>query len=147
MNLLIGRVAALNPTGVQGGITNSTGTVTLNAPALGYCGSEKCDAVSLVTQPRRRSRPTWRWLAGAMSANFTVTSHIVSANSTASISATLNGGTQSAVFTVTPPPAVASLTLNPVSIAGGITNSTATRNAECSGGGQFGTKNCDIGKR
>jgi List-Bact-rpt repeat protein/centrosomal CEP192-like protein/NHL repeat-containing protein/beta-propeller repeat-containing protein len=115
----------LNPTSVPGGITNSTGIVTLNAPAFGTAAQRKVilssDNAAVATVPASVTIA-----AGLTSANFTITSLTVASTSTANISASLNGGTQSAALTVTPPPGVVSLVLNPTSVVGGSANSTAT---------------------
>lgn len=115
----------LNPVSIQGGAMNSVGTVTLNAPAVGTAAQR---AVALASDNTAAATvpASVTVAAGATSANFTVTSHVVSTTATANISATLAGGTQSAALTVTPPPGVASVTLNPTSVPGGLVNSTAT---------------------
>jgi N-acetylneuraminic acid mutarotase len=91
----------LNPTSVPGGITNSTGTVTLTGPAVGTAAQRTVKLAS--DNPTAATVPASVIVAaGAISANFKVTSHTVPATATANISATLNGGMQSAVLTVNP---------------------------------------------
>jgi hypothetical protein len=118
---------ALNPTSVPGGITNSIGTVTLDAPAVGTAAQR---AVTLSSDnPAAATVPATVTVAsGATSASFTVTSLTVAATSTANVTgtSTSNGASQAAVLTVTPPPGVVSLALNPISVVGGSANSTAT---------------------
>ena len=124
----------LNPTSVPGGITNSIGTVTLNAPAAGTA-AQRAVTLSSDNSAAATVPATVTVAIGATSANFTITSLTVASTTTANISATLNGGTQSASLTVTPGPGVASVTLNPTSVPGGITNSigTVTLNAPAVG--------------
>jgi PKD repeat protein len=90
----------LSPTTVTGGQT-STGTVTLStpAPAAGSVVTLSSTPTTVATVPATLSIP-----AGAQSGTFTVTSLAQPANTSATISASLNGLTQSATLQVTPPP-------------------------------------------
>jgi len=110
----------LSPTSVTGGLTNSTGTVTLdvNAPTGGTVvtlGSDSAAATVLASVTVA---------AGAKTATFTATSHPVATVTTANISVSYNGGTLSTPLTVNPP-AVSSVGLSPSSVTGGL-NSTGT---------------------
>lgn len=109
----------LNPTTVGGGGT-STGTVTLPGPAApgGIVVSLASDN-SAASVPATISIP-----AGQASVTFPITTTIVNASTVANISATLNGQSQVAPLTVTPP-TVSALVLNPTSVAAG-TSSTGT---------------------
>jgi Concanavalin A-like lectin/glucanases superfamily/FG-GAP-like repeat/Putative Ig domain/Abnormal spindle-like microcephaly-assoc'd, ASPM-SPD-2-Hydin/Protein of unknown function (DUF1573) len=101
VNPLVVTSVTLNPASVPGGAANSIGTVTLNAPAVGTA-AQRTVTLSSSNTAAATVPATVTVAAGATSANFTVTSQTVAAVSTANISATLNGGTQSAVLTVTP---------------------------------------------
>ena len=97
----------LNPANVVGGVTNPTGTVTLNAaaPTGGLTVNLSSDNTLAATVPA-----TVTVAAGqTVSPNFTVTTLAVAATATAHISATFNGGTQSAMLTVNPASALSSL--------------------------------------
>jgi hypothetical protein len=124
----------LNPTNVPGGVTNSVGRVTLNAPAVGTAAQRtvtlSSDNTAAATVPATVTVAT-----GATTANFTVTSLTVATTATANITATFNSGSQSAPLTVTPRAGVVSLTLNPASVLGGSGNSvvTVTLNAPAAG--------------
>jgi len=104
---------SLNPTTVAGGAT-STGTVTLSVPASGAGAVVKLTSsstsaivpVSVVV------------ISGKNSASFKVRTAAVSAQKTVTISAALNGLSQSAQLTITPPTLI-SLTLSPASLIGG----------------------------
>ena len=89
----------LAPTSVIGG-ASSTGTVTLNSPAL--AGGTSVALVSTnttaATVPATVIVP-----AGATSANFTVTTLSQSGTATTTITATCNGMSQSVLLTVLPP--------------------------------------------
>jgi hypothetical protein len=115
----------LNPTAVTGGIVNSTGTVTLTA-AAGGTTSQRTVTLSSDNPAAATVPATVTVSSGATTATFTVTSKAVAAAATATIAASMNGGTQSAILTVTPPPQVTGITLNPASVVGGSANSTAT---------------------
>jgi hypothetical protein len=124
----------LNPTSVAGGATNSTGTVTLITPATGTV-TQRTVTLSSSNTAAATVPASVTVAIGATSANFTVTSHVVVTTTTATIGATLNGGGQNAVLTVTPLPQVASVTLNPTSVPGGARNpiGTVTLNAPAVG--------------
>jgi len=91
----------LNPTSVQGGITNSVGTVTLNAPAAGTV-AQRTVTLSSGNTAAATVPAGVTVAAGATTANFTITSHTIATTTTANISASKNGGTQSSTLTVTP---------------------------------------------
>ena len=90
---------SLNPTTVTGGVSNSSGTVTLNvpAPAGGLSVSLSSSNTAAATVPSNVNVS-----AGATSATFTVASQIVATQTSTVITATLNGS------------ATATLTVNPV---------------------------------
>jgi hypothetical protein len=87
----------LNPTGVVGGLQSSTGTVTLSGPApaggaqvtLSSSNSGVARVPSSVTVP-----------AGATSATFTVNTSVVLISTSATISASYNGTTKTAILAV-----------------------------------------------
>jgi hypothetical protein len=116
----------LNPTSVVGAAQNSTGTVTLSAPAP---AGGAVVMLSSSNTAAARVPASVTLAAGATSANFTVGTSAVSASTAATITAAYGGVSRSATLTVTsaPPPAptLSSLTLNPTSVAGGH-NSTGT---------------------
>ncbi len=89
---------SISPDSVLGG-NGSTGTVTIKtaAPAEGVTINLSSSTASAIVPA------TVTIASGATSATFAVTTVGVSAPTTASISATLNGGTQSAVLSITPP--------------------------------------------
>jgi hypothetical protein len=91
----------LSPTTVKGGSANSTATVTLNAPAAGNTPQLRVALASSNTNAATVPS-TITFTAGQTSMQFTVTSKVVTAQTTSTISATMNGGTQTAVITVTP---------------------------------------------
>lgn len=116
---------SLSPTSVVGGTANATGTVTLTgkAPTGGAVVTLTSNNTSAATVP-----VSVTVAANATTATFTVTSKAVTATATPSISATYNG-TASATLTVTPIQ-VATVTLNPTSVAGGVSSTgTVTLNA------------------
>jgi len=107
-----------NPNQVVGG-NPSTGTVTLSGPAPANGA-----LVSLSSASGAVSVPAGVAVAqGASSANFGITTSVVANTTVTGLSASYGGVTKTATLTVnpatTPPPAVASLTLNRTSIAGG----------------------------
>jgi len=116
----------LSPTSVTGG-NSSTGTVTLSGPAP-TGGAQVALSSSDTTVARVLSSVTVA--AGATSASFTVSTSAVAGSTTVSIFASYAGATRSASLTVTPapppPPTLASLTLNPSSVVGGLEDSTGT---------------------
>jgi hypothetical protein len=117
---------SLNPTSVTGG-NSSTGTVTLSGPAP-TGGAQITLSSSNTTAARVPSSVTVA--AGATSVSFTVSTSAVAGSTTVSIFASYAGATRSASLTVTPapppPPTLASLTLNPSSVVGGLEDSTGT---------------------
>ncbi|MEP6916502.1 MAG: DNA/RNA non-specific endonuclease, partial [Acidobacteriota bacterium] len=81
---------AVSPTTVRGGTMYATGTVTLSAPATGTLAQRRVTLVSdspAAVVPAQITIP-----AGHTSATFTVSTHIVSAATTARVTATINGG-------------------------------------------------------
>jgi hypothetical protein len=117
----------LNPTNVVGGVQSSTGTVTLSgaAPSGGAVVTLSSSNTNVARTPS-----SVMVAAGATSATFTVSTTAVFASTTVSISGTYGGVTRSASLTVTPVPlpplALASLTLSPSSVIGGLESSTGT---------------------
>jgi hypothetical protein len=117
---------SLNPASVTGG-NSSTGTVTLSgpAPAGGVQISLSSSNTGAASVP-----PSVTIAAGATSATFTVSTTAVASQTAITISATYGGATKSALLIVkpAPPPPVtlASLTLNPSSVVGGLESSTGT---------------------
>jgi hypothetical protein len=116
----------LNPTSVVGGFQSSTGTVTLSgaAPAGGATVALSSSNTSVAQTPSSVTVA-----AGATSATFTVTTSAVTFSTTVTISGTYGGVTRSASLTVTPvlvPLGLASLTLSPSSVVGGVQSSTGT---------------------
>ena len=124
----------LNPTSVPGGATISIGRVTFNAPAVGTV-AQRTVTLSSGNTAAATVPATVTVAAGATAANFRVTSLTVVATTTANISATLNGGTQSAVHAVTPQAGVLSVAFNPSIVLGGSANSTATVTLNASAAG------------
>lgn len=109
----------LNPTVVIGG-TGSTGTVTLTAPAPSGGA-----VVTLSSGDSSVQVPTSVTVtAGTTSATFSITTTAVAASKPVIISGTY-GATQTATLTVTPPAAMAALSLSPATVQGGV-NSTGT---------------------
>jgi hypothetical protein len=110
---------SLNPTSVMGG-NSSTGTVTLSGAAPAG-GAQVTLSSSNTTAANVPSSVTVA--AGATSASFTVSTNGVVTSTAVTISATYSGATRSVSLTVTsappPPPALASLTLNPANVFGG----------------------------
>ncbi len=119
----------LNPTSVVGGTQSSTGTVTLSgaAPSGGAVVTLSSSNTNVARTPSSVTV-----VAGATSATFTVSTSAVLASTTVSISGASGGVTRSASLTVTPVPlpplALASLTLSPSSVIGGLESSTGTVN-------------------
>lgn len=114
----------LNPASVVGGTQTSTGTVTLSEPA-----PDGGAQVALVSDNGSASVPSSVAVAsGATSATFTVNTSAVTTSTPVNISATYAGVNQSATLLVTPEPVptVASLTLNPSTVVGGVQSSTGT---------------------
>src|SRR6267378_3993686 len=119
----------LNPTSVVGGTQSSTGTVTLSgaAPSGGAVVTLSSSNTNVARTPSSVTIA-----AGATSATFTVSTNAVLASTTVSISGAYGGVTRSASLTVTPVPlpplALASLTLSPSRVIGGLESSTGTVN-------------------
>ncbi|MDQ6786208.1 MAG: VCBS repeat-containing protein [Acidobacteriota bacterium] len=108
---------SFNPAIVEGGNT-SQGTIALGSPApIGG------DTVALSnSNPAITSIPASVFIPeGATSATFSVLTNSVILSSAGTINASLNGVTQTATITVVPSVVLASLTLNPTSVFGGIT--------------------------
>jgi hypothetical protein len=117
---------SLNPATVTGG-NSSTGTVTLSAPAP--AGGAQV-ALSSSNTGAANVPVGVTIAAGVSSGTFIASTSAVASQTAVTISATYGGTTQSASLTVNPvpPPPVtlASLTLNPSSVAGGVQSSTGT---------------------
>lgn len=115
----------LNPTAVTGGVQSSAGTVRLTGPAPSG-GALVFLSSSNTTVARPPSSVTVA--AGATSATFTVTTSAVTASTSVTISATFGSTTKTATLTVNPVllPTIASLTLSPTSVVGGLQSSTGT---------------------
>jgi outer membrane protein assembly factor BamB len=102
-----------NPTSVVG-LTDPTGTVTINSPAP--TGGTHVDLAT--SNDAVAGIPSYvTVLKGHTSVTFKASTHAVNANSSVSISATAGGVTKSAALTVTPP-VITSVTLNPTSVKG-----------------------------
>jgi len=107
---------AVNPASVTGG-QPSTGTVTLSGPVpVGGATVTLSSAAAAATVA-----PSVDIGAGSASATFPITTSSVSASTPVGITASCGGISKTATLTVTPapPPALASLTLNPSSVVGG----------------------------
>jgi subtilase family protein len=116
----------LNQTSVNGG-SSFTGSVTLSGPAPGGGAlvSLASANTAVATVPASVTIP-----AGASTATFTGTTLAVTASTLVTISVSYAGVTQTASLTVTPPPTLTSLALNPTSVNGG---SPSTGNVTLSG--------------
>jgi len=117
---------ALNPTSVTGG-NSSTGTVTLSGPAPAGGAQVVLSSSNTAVARVLTSVPV---PAGATSATFTVGTSAVTISTAVTVSASFGGVTRAASLTVTPapppPPTLASLTVNPTSVIGGLQSSTGT---------------------
>jgi hypothetical protein len=131
-------VAALSsvtvtPSSATGGVSR-TGTVTLTSSApSGGVVVNLTSSIATAQVPASMTIP-----ANASSANFTITTSSVSTLTAGSISASYNGVTKSASISLLPPAsaALASLTLNPTTVAGGATSiGTVTLSAPAPSGG------------
>ena len=116
---------ALNPTSVTGGTQSSTGTVTLSraAPSGGAVVSLSSSNTFAARVPASVTVA-----AGANTASFIVSTSAVTAPTTVAISAAYSGTTRTATLTVNPVPlpTVASMSLNPSTVVGGLQSSTGT---------------------
>jgi len=116
---------SLNPTAVTGGTQSSTGTVTLSgaAPSGGAVVSLSSNNTGAARVPASVTVA-----AGATTASFTVNTSAVITSTTVTITAAYGGTTRAATLTVKPVllATVASLTLNPSSVVGGLQSSTGT---------------------
>ena len=124
---------ALYPPSVTGGtaLTGSVSLVGAPAPAEGAVLTLSSSNTAVATVP-----PTVTVPAGATGANFAVLTSVVTASTSLTISGTYNGVTRSALLTVTPPPTLSSISLNPTSVtAGGISAGTVTLNIAAPVGG------------
>ena len=124
---------SLTPASVVGG-NPSQGTVTLTgaAPPGSAVVTLSSNNTAVATVPASMTVA-----AGATGGNFAVTTQAVGASTTATISASYGGATQTASLTVNPPPPVlSSLSLNPTSVIGGGTSQgTATLTSAAPAGG------------
>jgi hypothetical protein len=110
---------SLNPAEITGS-NSTTGTVTLDSPALGTGAVVTLSSNDVnATVPANVTVP-----AGSTTANFTVNSVSVANAMTATITGTFNGS-KTAALTLDPP-TIVSVTLNPISVRGGVANSIAT---------------------
>jgi hypothetical protein len=116
----------LNQTNVNGG-SSFTGSVTLSGPAPGGGALVSLSSANtaVATVPASVTIP-----AGASTATFTGTTLAVTASTPVTISVSYTGVTQTASLTVTTPPTLTSLALNPTSVNGG---SPSTGNVQLSG--------------
>src|SRR3989442_1257710 len=122
---------SVNPTSVFGG-SLSTGTVTLSAPAPagGAVVALSADPSNVATVP-----PSVTVAPGAASADFTVSTSLVTGSIAVTISALYGGASSSAVLTLTLA-SLSSLSLNPPSVTGGAASiGTVTLSAAASAGG------------
>jgi hypothetical protein len=110
---------SVNPTSVVGG-NSSTGTVTLTAAATANLVVTLSSDNASATVPPSVTVPQ-----GATSASFSIGTKSVTSPTVANISAAFNGMTKIAALTVTPAPALLSLSLNPSTVVGG-SSSTGT---------------------
>ena len=112
----------LSPSAVLGGSVNSTGTVTINgaAPAGGVTVTLTSGNTSAATVPA-----SVVIAQGATTATFTVTSLVVTSTTPVVITGSYNGSSANGTLTVNSF-SVASLSLSPSTVVGGIANSTGT---------------------
>lgn len=105
----------VGPATIVGG-SSSTGTVTLTsaAPAAGALVSLSSGNPSVAGVPTSVNVP-----AGAISATFNIVTSAVAVNTQVVITAAYNVATRTATLTVTPPPSLQSVALNPSSVVGG----------------------------
>ena len=121
---------SVSPASVIGGST-STGTVTLNYPALaGGVTVNLSSGSTTVTVPASVTIPT-----GASSATFSATTINVASTNVVTITATQGSVTKTATLTVTPP-LLTSVTVSPISVIGGnsVTGTVAVNAAAPAGG-------------
>jgi WD40 repeat protein len=120
----------LNPTTVAG-IASSVGTLTLSSPApTGGVTIDLSSSSLAASLPSSVSIP-----AGQLSATFTVTTVAVTTQTSVAITGTLAGSSQSATLTLVPI-ALASISLNPSTVAGGnLSTGTASLNGLAPKGG------------
>ncbi len=126
----------LSPGSVTGG-ASSTGTVTLNSPAL--AGGT---AVALSSSSPSATVPASVTVAaGSTMATFTVTTSPVGTLASATLTATCNGSSKSAVLTVNPAPvSVSALALSPTTVTGGSSSTgTVTLSGPARAGGSIVT--------
>ncbi len=119
-----------NPATVNSGST-STCTATLNQPSpAGGSTVALTSNNAALTVPAAIAVP-----AGASSANFTATAGTITTNQTASITASLNGSTQSFTLSLAVPITITRLSCNPTLLnAGAASSCTATFSAVASAG-------------
>jgi hypothetical protein len=122
-----------NPNPVVGG-NASTGTVTLSTGApSGGAAVALLSASPSITVPAGVTVPQ-----GASSATFPIATSVVSSSTSATLSASYGGMSKTLIFTAepAPPPSVASLTLNPATVAGGSSSiATVTLSSPAPNGG------------
>ena len=106
----------ISPSSVVGGVSATSNRVTLNGPApAGGLAVAVTSSAPAATVPSPVTVA-----AGATYATFTITTSPVSANTSVTIGASVNGTTASGTLTVRPP-AISSVGLSPTTAAGGIT--------------------------
>lgn len=107
---------SLSPTSVVGG-SNSTGSITLSGPAgIGGTPVATSSSTNSVTVPGTVTVPF-----GQSSATFTIQTSAVASPTSATVTASLNGVTQTAALAISTP-VLASVSLNPSSVAGPTTS-------------------------
>jgi hypothetical protein len=106
---------SVNPSSVAGG-TSTTGQalLTMAAPAGGAVVSISSSNPAVASVPASVTIASGVW-----SANFTVGTSAVTANTQVTVTGTYQGVSRSAVLTVTAPAALQSLAVSPTSVAGG----------------------------
>jgi trimeric autotransporter adhesin len=130
VNPVIVTAVTMNPAALIGG-GSSTGTVTLNAPAIGTAAQR---TVTLADNSASSTTPAnVQVAAGATTATFTVTTSVVTAVTPVTITATYDGSTPTATLTINPV-VLASVAMNPIAIGGGgPSTGTVTLNAPAAG--------------
>jgi hypothetical protein len=111
---------SLNPSTVVSG-NSSTGTVTLSAAPAANTDIALSSSNTLVAQVPA----TVTVMAGAMSANFNITTSASAPTTNVNITASYGGSSQGATLSVTAPLTASSVSLNPSSVVGG-NSSTGT---------------------
>lgn len=124
---------SVNPTSVTGG-TSVTGTVALSSPAPSGGINVSLSSNSTAAKPPASVTVP----AGSTTATFAVTTQPVSSTTSVTLTATYNGVSKTAVFSVTPSVnlTLSSVSVNPTSVAGGKSSTgTVTMTAAAPAGG------------